>query len=291
MKLIIQIPCFNEAQTLPGTTRDLPREVAGFEQVETLVIDDGSSDGTADVARECGVEHVVRHRRNRGLAATFATGLEAALRLGADVIVNTDGDNQYAGQDVPRLVAPIVRGEAELVIGDRQTWTDPHFSPLKRLLQRLAAALYGLAIKMPLGFWALAVVAAVGAWRCRRWRAPSQEELLLLTPVCVILTLASLETGLNRHVRSVLPVVPFAIILVSRAFLVFRGGHRLGQGLAAWHQGGLHVVGGAANRACRGPHGSRGERADAMWLPMRTPVSAHRAAKPVERGPVRRLPA
>ncbi len=140
MKAIIQIPCFNERATLPQVIADLPRELPGFSRVEFLVVDDGSTDGTAEVARELGVHHVVRHRRNRGLARAFRTGLDAALRLGADVIVNTDGDNQYAAADIAALVRPIVEGRADVVIGDRQTARQPHFSPTKKLLQRLGTA-------------------------------------------------------------------------------------------------------------------------------------------------------
>ena len=120
MKLIVQIPCLNEAETLPATLAEIPRKIDGFDEVEILVIDDGSTDGTAEIAKRHGVEHVQRSSRSRGLAATFKAGLETALALGADVIVNTDGDNQYAGSDIPRLVAPILRGEADMVIGDRR---------------------------------------------------------------------------------------------------------------------------------------------------------------------------
>lgn len=139
MKLIIQIPCFNEEQQLPGTLADLPREVAGFDTVEWLVIDDGSSDRTIEVAREGGVHHVVKLTNNKGLAAGFQAGLDASLKLGADVIVNTDADNQYYGGDIERLVQPIVRGDADMVIGDRQVDTIAHFSPLKVALQRLGS--------------------------------------------------------------------------------------------------------------------------------------------------------
>jgi glycosyltransferase involved in cell wall biosynthesis len=140
MKLIIQIPCFNEEQTLPGTLADLPREVAGFEVVEWLVIDDGSTDRTVEVARQGGVEHIVRLTNNKGLAAGFQAGLDACLKLGADVIVNTDADNQYSGADIPRLVEPIVEGRADMVVGDRETDQIEHFSPLKKVLQRWGSA-------------------------------------------------------------------------------------------------------------------------------------------------------
>jgi glycosyltransferase involved in cell wall biosynthesis len=140
MKLIIQIPCFNEEHTLPSTLGDLPREIEGIATVEWLVIDDGSTDRTVEVARENGVDHIVRLTNNRGLAAAFQAGLDASLKLGADIIVNTDADNQYFGGDIPKLVAPILAGEADMVIGDRKTDQIEHFSPLKKRLQRLGSA-------------------------------------------------------------------------------------------------------------------------------------------------------
>jgi glycosyltransferase involved in cell wall biosynthesis len=139
MKLIIQIPCFNEAQTLPSTLRDLPRELPGFDKIEVLVIDDGSSDGTSAVARQNGVDHLVILPRNTGLANAFAVGIQHALELGADIILNTDGDHQYPGHFMKDLVQPIVDGKAEMVIGDRQIETIQHFSPIKKLLQRLGS--------------------------------------------------------------------------------------------------------------------------------------------------------
>jgi glycosyltransferase involved in cell wall biosynthesis len=139
MKLIIQIPCLNEAQTLPITLRDLPREVEGFETTEWLIIDDGSTDRTIEVAREHGVDHIVRLTNNKGLASGFQAGLDAALKLGADVIVNTDADNQYYGPDIPKLVKPILAGEADMVVGDREVQTIDHFSPAKKSLQRLGS--------------------------------------------------------------------------------------------------------------------------------------------------------
>ena len=121
MKLIIQIPCYNEEETLPQTIRDLPKEIPGISKIETLIIDDGSSDRTIEVAESLGVDHIVRHLDNRGLARSFRSGIDQCLRLGADVIVNTDGDNQYCGHDIPKLVEPIVNGTASIVIGNRQT--------------------------------------------------------------------------------------------------------------------------------------------------------------------------
>ena len=139
MKLIIQIPCLNEEEALPVTVRDLPRRVDGFDAVEWLVIDDGSTDRTVEVARELGVDHIVRLTNNKGLANGFQAGLDACLKLGADVIVNTDADNQYDGGDIPKLVAPIVAGNADMVVGDRQIMTIEHFSPAKKALQRLGS--------------------------------------------------------------------------------------------------------------------------------------------------------
>jgi glycosyltransferase involved in cell wall biosynthesis len=137
MKLVIQIPCFNEAETLPSVLADIPASVPGVDVIETLVVDDGSSDGTAQLARSLGVTRVVSHRGNRGLANTFLTGLETALEMGADVIVNTDGDHQYPGTSIAALCQPIVAGEADLVIGDRQTKIDPKVKTRKRLFYEL----------------------------------------------------------------------------------------------------------------------------------------------------------
>jgi glycosyltransferase involved in cell wall biosynthesis len=139
MRLIVQIPCFNEEKTLPVTVRDIPRKIDGVDQVELLVIDDGSTDRTVEVAEELGVDHIVRNMRHKGLARTFLTGLDTSLRLGADIIVNTDGDNQYKGHDIPKLIAPILKGEADIVIGDRQTDTIPHFSSTKKNLQKIGS--------------------------------------------------------------------------------------------------------------------------------------------------------
>lgn len=139
MKLIVQIPCLNEEETLPATVADIPRAIPGVDVVELLIIDDGSTDKTVDIARELGVQHIVRFTQNRGLAAAFATGLDACLKLGADIIVNTDGDNQYAGSDIPNLIAPILAGQADIVIGNRETDTIAHFSPTKKRLQKLGS--------------------------------------------------------------------------------------------------------------------------------------------------------
>jgi glycosyltransferase involved in cell wall biosynthesis len=141
MKLIIQIPCKDEADTLPLVVRSIPRHIPGVDTVEVLVVDDGSVDGTADVALDLGVEHVVRHARNKGLAAAFASGIDACLRLGADIIVNTDGDNQYRQEQIPDLIRPILEGHADMVIGDRQVDRNPAFGRWKSLLNQWGSAM------------------------------------------------------------------------------------------------------------------------------------------------------
>jgi glycosyltransferase involved in cell wall biosynthesis len=136
VKLVIQIPCLNEADYLPQTVADLPRQIPGIDSIEVVVVDDGSTDDTCGAAARAGVHHIVRFPENRGLAAAFMAGLDAALKLGADIVVNTDADNQYRGADIARLVAPIIEGEADMVIGDRHTDDLKHFSLPKRMLQR-----------------------------------------------------------------------------------------------------------------------------------------------------------
>jgi glycosyltransferase involved in cell wall biosynthesis len=139
IKLIIQIPCYNEEETLPGTLAELPRELPGVDVVEWLVVDDGSGDRTAEVAREMGADHIISLPRNRGLSRAFMAGLRACVEAGADVIVNTDADNQYRAADIPLLLEPILAGEADLVVGARPIGEIRHFSPLKRVLQRMGS--------------------------------------------------------------------------------------------------------------------------------------------------------
>ena len=139
MKLIIQIPCLNEELTLPETLKDLPTSIDGISDIEVLVIDDGSSDRTVEVAKENGVQHILSLTNNKGLAKAFIYGINHALHLGADIVVNTDADNQYFGGDIPKLIQPILKKRADIVIGDRQVETISHFSPLKIFLQKMGS--------------------------------------------------------------------------------------------------------------------------------------------------------
>lgn len=166
-KLIVQIPCLNEEDTIAQTIGDVPRTIPGIDTVEILVIDDGSTDATIEAARAAGADHIISNRVNRGLARSFQRGLEESLRLGADIIVNTDGDNQYHGGDIALLVAPIVAGEADIVVGDRQTQSIDHFSPLKKRLQKFGSALVSRLAGAPVadavsGFRAFSREAAFG---------------------------------------------------------------------------------------------------------------------------------
>jgi glycosyltransferase involved in cell wall biosynthesis len=170
VKLVVQIPCLNEEKTLPLVFERMPRQIPGIDSVQFLVIDDGSTDGTLDVASQLGVHHVVRHIRNMGLGQSFHDGVLKALELDADIVVNTDGDNQYPSELIPELVRPIVEGRAEIVIADRQTDTIEHFSPLKKLLQRLGSRVVSVVAGTDLPD------AASG------FRAYSREALLRLNP-------------------------------------------------------------------------------------------------------------
>jgi len=166
MKLIVQIPCYNEEPTLPLVLHSIPRQIPGVDDVQVLIVDDGSDDRTVEVARQHGVDYIVRHAGNKGLARAFRTGLDACLHLGADIIVNTDGDNQYPQADIPRLIAPVLSGEADIVVGDRQTWGIAEFSPLKKLLQawgsRVVRAVSGTSVAdAPSGFRAYSREAAL----------------------------------------------------------------------------------------------------------------------------------
>ena len=165
MKLIIQIPCYNEEETLSITLSNLPRYIEGFEQIEWLIIDDGSTDKTVEVAKNNGVDHIVKHSKNKGLAAAFMTGINTCLSLDADVIVNTDADNQYNADDIPDLVKPILKNNADMVIGERPISTTKHFSPVKKVLQKIGSWVVRVASQTeipdaPCGFRAISREAA-----------------------------------------------------------------------------------------------------------------------------------
>ena len=207
-KLVIQIPCLNEAATLPATLRDLPKEIPGVDVIEVLIIDDGSNDGTSDVAKAHGVHHIVRFRANKGLAAAFAAGIDTSLKLGADYIVNTDADNQYSGQDVSTLLLPLIRSEADVVIGDRNVRTLQHMPRLKRWLQLV-------------GSW---VVRQVSNTRVpdttSGFRAYTREAALRLTIVSDFsYTLESIiQAGKQRMAIAHVPVATNKITRQSRLF-------------------------------------------------------------------------
>jgi len=149
MKLIIQIPCYNEEQTIEAVTHDLPEKIDAIESIETLVIDDGSTDNTVEKARQAGVDHIISFKTHKGLARAFAAGIERALKLGADIIVNTDGDNQYHGEDIPNLIKPIIKGEADVVVGARRVDDIPHFSFFKKKMQKMGSRIIRKLSKTP----------------------------------------------------------------------------------------------------------------------------------------------
>lgn len=230
MKLIIQIPCYNEAETLAITLADLPRKVEGFDIVEWLIIDDGSSDDTVSVALANGVDHVVRHRRNQGLAKAFMTGLEASLAAGADVIVNTDADNQYNAGDIPALTAPIVRHEADIVVGARPIAAIEHFSPVKKALQKLGSWVVRVASKTdipdaPSGF--------------RAWSRTAAQRMMVFNDYTYTLetiiqagqknmAITSVPVRVNgdlrpsRLVKSIPSYIKRSIITIVRIFVIYR---------------------------------------------------------------------
>ena len=229
-KVIIQIPCYNEAATLPGTLRDLPRSLPGVDVVEWLVVDDGSQDGTAEVARAHGVSHVVKFDRNRGLAAAFTAGLEASVRAGADIIVNTDADNQYRATDIAALVTPIVEKQAELVIGDRRVGSLPNFSWLKRRLQVMGSWVLGRAAELETpdatsGFRALSRDAALRTLVLSNYsytletliQAGARRASVMFVPIGI-----NPQTRPSRLMRSIPEYIAKSTVTIVRAYAMYR---------------------------------------------------------------------
>jgi glycosyltransferase involved in cell wall biosynthesis len=230
MKLIIQMPCLNEAGTLAVALADLPREVPGFDRVEWLIVDDGSTDGTAELARSLGVDHVVRHPVNRGLATAFMTGLEACLRLGADVIVNTDADNQYEARDIPKLTAPLLAGQADMVIGARPIDDTEHFSWIKKKLQRLGSWAVRVASRTdvadaPSGFRAISRETAM---RLNVFNAYTYTLETIIQAGVSNLRVMSVPVRTNpdlrpsRLVKSISSYVRRSLVTILRIFVIYR---------------------------------------------------------------------
>jgi glycosyltransferase involved in cell wall biosynthesis len=212
MKLVIQVPCLNEETTLPLVFERMPRSIPGIDEVEFLVIDDGSSDRTVEVARSLGVTHFVRHTRNMGLGQSFHDGALRALELGADILVNTDGDNQYPSERIPDLVRPIVEGKMDIVVGDRQTHTIEHFSPLKKRLQAVGSRITNMAAGTDLPD------AASG------FRAYSREALIRLNTVTRFsyCTETIIQAGYKRLAIGSVPITTNAKTRESRLFSSMR---------------------------------------------------------------------
>jgi glycosyltransferase involved in cell wall biosynthesis len=230
MKLIIQIPCLNEEATLPETIAALPRQIEGVNEVELLVIDDGSTDRTVEVARECGVEHIVRLTNNRGLAAAFQAGLDACLKLGADLIVNTDADNQYHAGDIPALLAPILTGRADLVVGDRGVASEESFSPVKRMLQRFGSWVIGRASGIPTpdatsGFRALSREAALRTLVLSRY-SYTLETLIQAgasrIPTIFVPVRTNPPTRPSRLMRSIPDYLAHSAVTIVRAYAMYQ---------------------------------------------------------------------
>ena len=229
-KLIIQIPCFNESTTLPGTLAALPKAIPGVDLIEVLIVDDGSEDGTSEVARSRGVDHVVQFPENRGLAAAFRAGLEESLRRGADVIVNTDADNQYNADDIQKLVEPILTGQADIVIGDRGVGELQQFSPIKRRLQRLGSWFVGRASGLDTpdatsGFRAFARDAALHTIVQSGYsytletliQAGARGRTVLSVPIRV-----NPQTRPSRLMRSIPHYISKSSVTIMRAYAMYR---------------------------------------------------------------------
>jgi glycosyltransferase involved in cell wall biosynthesis len=230
MKLIIQIPCYNEEATLGLTLSELPRQLPGIDEVEWLIINDGSRDRTVEVAQACGVDHIVNLQSNRGLAKGFMAGIEACLQAGADIIVNTDADNQYCGADIPKLIAPILAGNAQIVIGARPIQEISHFSPIKKLLQKSGSFVVRLASQTqipdaPSGFRAISREAALQLNVFNQYTY-TLETIIQAGQKGLVITSVPIRTNgfirPSRLVKSISVYVQHSILTILRSFMTYR---------------------------------------------------------------------
>ncbi|NJR44636.1 MAG: glycosyltransferase family 2 protein [Hyellaceae cyanobacterium CSU_1_1] len=230
MKLIIQIPCYNEEATLGLTLSELPRQLPGIDQVEWLIINDGSRDRTLEVAQACGVDHIVNLQSNQGLAKGFMAGIEACLEAGADIIVNTDADNQYCAADIPKLIAPILAGNAQIVIGARPIQSIKHFSPLKKLLQNFGSFVVRLASQTeipdaPSGFRAISREAALRLNVFNEYTY-TLETIIQAGQKGLIITSVPIHTNgflrPSRLVKNIFAYVQHSILTIVRIFMTYR---------------------------------------------------------------------
>lgn len=230
MKLIIQIPCFNEEATLATVLKELPRKIKGIQKVEWLVINDGSTDGTVETARKNGVDHIVSFTKNQGLARGFMAGLDACVRLGADIIVNTDADNQYDARDIPKLVRPVMEGRADIVIGERPIADMSHFSILKKLLQKLGSWVVRIVSRTsvpdaPSGFRALSREAAMRLNVFNDYTYTLETIIQAgLKNMAVLTVPVRVNTDLrpSRLVKSVFSYITRSVLTVIRIFVIYK---------------------------------------------------------------------
>ncbi len=229
-KLIIQIPCYNEEATLGLTLSQLPRSIPGIETVEWLIINDGSRDRTVEVAQSCGVDHIVSFERNQGLAKGFMAGIEACLKAGADIIVNTDADNQYCADDIPKLIKPILDGDAEIVVGARPIQKIKDFSPVKKLLQKLGSLVVRIASKTnipdaPSGFRAISRKAALRLNVFNEYTY-TLETIIQAGQRGMAITSVPIRTNgylrPSRLVKSIPAYIQRSIITIFRIFMTYR---------------------------------------------------------------------
>jgi len=229
-KLIIQIPCYNEEASLAVTLGELPRQLPGIDKIEWLIINDGSTDRTVEVAKECGVDHIVNLARNQGLAKAFMAGIEASLKAGADIIVNTDADNQYCASDIPKLISPILLGQADIVLGARPINEIKHFSPIKKLLQKLGSWVVRVASNTdipdaPSGFRAIGREAAMELNVFNRYTY-TLEMIIQVGQKGMAITSVPVRTNgylrPSRLVKSIPSYVQRSILTILRIFMLYK---------------------------------------------------------------------